>query len=511
MKKIMAHWRIWLTLIITVAILLFMWSCYFFNIHIPTQITPTATSTVITTAEVDEEVVINPVPLSDYLSNPGMGWQNDLSVGASSGYFPETVIYSSREKIAWNSLNPKEGVYDWSALDEQLNSAIAQGKQFSFRVYTMRGESFGGNQAPDWVLNKGAIVLPSGELDYSNCVYQQEWGRFVSALIAKYDGNPAIAYMDISGYGNFNEWNWNDQTEWDSLWESSYKDGIATAASMRTLDSQSRRRLVDIFIGGTVESHQCRASDGSRQTVRYSYAGVQATQLVMPYAGITQSTQYVFLRRKDVGFRYDCLGRQDDLPDDLSQIWRNAPVIYELCSSDEFNADVARVAIQTTHPILIHNNDYQQSLDVLLELMTPVGYRFFLKEIKFNPIFRVNSKLVLEMTWQNLGTSIPYEKMGQHLSLHLYLVRQFTDQVVFETVATDADPAVWLPSDPILSVMPADYKVNVSFVVPDTISAGEYSLEVALLDERTGMPVQLAMDGLNGAGRYDLSVVKIIP
>ncbi|MBK7454041.1 MAG: beta-galactosidase, partial [Anaerolineales bacterium] len=158
--------------------------------NIPAQITPTATSTIISTFEVDEEVVINPVPVSDYLSNPGMGWQNDSSEGASSGYFPETVIYSSREKIAWNSLNPQEGVYDWSAIDEQLEYAIARGKQFSFRVYTVRGESFGGNQIPDWVLNKGACISVRANRIISNCVYQQEWGRFVSALIAKYDGNP---------------------------------------------------------------------------------------------------------------------------------------------------------------------------------------------------------------------------------------------------------------------------------------------------------------------------------
>ena len=66
---------------------------------------------------------------------------------------------------------------------------------------------------PEWVLQKGAKILNSGEPDYSNCRYQEEWGKFVAELIARYDGNPDIAFIDISGYGNFSEWSWRDDHE----------------------------------------------------------------------------------------------------------------------------------------------------------------------------------------------------------------------------------------------------------------------------------------------------------
>ena len=510
MKKIIAHWRVWLTLIITVAILLIMWSCYFFNINLPAQITPTATSTIISISEVKEEVVVNPVPVSDYLSNPGMGWQNDSSEGASSGYFPETVIYSSREKIAWNSLNPQEGVYDWSAIDEQLEYAIARGKQFSFRVYTVRGESFGGNQIPDWVLNKGALVFPSGEPDYSNCVYQQEWGRFVSALIAKYDGNPAIAFIDISGYGNFNEWNWNDQTEWDSLWESSYNDGTATPASMRTLDSQTRRRLADIFIGGNIQSHQCRASDGSKQTVSYSYTGAQSTQLVMPYAGISQSTQYVFLRRKDVGFRYDCLGRSDSLPMDLlGQIWKQAPIIYELCSSENVDMRTALDTVKSTHPILIHNNNFEQNLIDLQALVLPVGYRFVLNRASLDPSVQAGNTLPLSMVWQNLGEAPAYVKMGQRFQLRFYLVDSSGNALELNN-SKDEDISQWFPADKSLSPTAPEYHVDPILPIPANMPAGEYALEFSILDLRTSLPIQIAIEGMNQDGRYFLHKIQVI-
>ena len=67
----------------------------------------------------------------DYISNPGMGWQY------RGGTFPitipaETVAYSRRSQISWNVLNPAEGIYDWSALDAQLQTAVSQGKQSGY-------------------------------------------------------------------------------------------------------------------------------------------------------------------------------------------------------------------------------------------------------------------------------------------------------------------------------------------------------------------------------------------
>jgi hypothetical protein len=139
-----------------------------------------------------------PVPLMNaYLPNPGMGWQHAPGIGEQR--FPETVSYPQRNKLSWQILNPEKDVYNWDVLDTLLEQALAENKQLSFRVYTMSGEDFGGHQIPQWVLDAGAEITPIGEPDYSNCIYQAEWGYFVEALQQRYDGNPVIAYMDISG------------------------------------------------------------------------------------------------------------------------------------------------------------------------------------------------------------------------------------------------------------------------------------------------------------------------
>lgn len=439
------------------------------------------------------DVTVYPSLSEEYIANPGMGWQRDNSIYSS--YIPETVAYGTRLDITWRILNPEENVYNWAPLDAEYSRATADGKQFSFRVFTMAGEIYGGHEVPDWVLQRGANLLSSGEPDYSSCVYQEEWGRFVNALLERYDGQPGIAYMDISGYGDFNEWNWTDlQTEWDFLWEEHYNLGVATEASMTNLDSQARRRLADMFIGGSFRSHQCRDVDGGVKTVSYSYPGAQKTQLVMPYAGTVQSTQYVFTRRSDVGFRFDCLGRGDTLPLEVYQIWINAPVVYEFCGPGGFAFEFAMRDVERTHPILIHNNAYNGDLEELRDFMMPIGYRFFLKEATADYSVHAGQGLSLSMIWQNLGTSPVYRKMGHDFTLHIYLVDGETGQVALD-YPVDVDFTRWLPSDPFSVEEAPEYEVSSIVPIPQSFPHGQYVLTAAIMDNRTGLPLQLAMEG----------------
>lgn len=457
--------------------------------------------------EVRRQVIVTPKLFDGYLSNPGMGWQHDLDL-VSSFYLPETVAYGNRLKLTWKDLNPAEGLYNWSPLDMQLSSAIADDKQFSFRIITMIGEIYGGHMVPDWVIEKGAVILQSGEPDYANCVYQQEWGNFVNMLIDRYDGNPNVAFVDVSGYGDFNEWSWIGQTEWDVLWEMMYRNGNAGSSTMETLDGQARRRLADMFIGGEFQGHQCRDQDNLVRTVNYSYPGFQQTQLLMPYAGVIQSIQYVFSQRTDVGFRYDCLGRDDDfVANGIDEVWRDAPVVYEFCSPKGFDLAIAQRDLQNTHGILVHNNGYDQSVQKLRQLMTGVGYRYYLKEAQFTNQIEPGGEFLISMTWQNMGSSPSYPKMGQNFQLHIYLLDE-QDLNVMVDFQVDADISNWLPADPI-GTAPPSYRVD-AILHTSTLQPGDYLIKVAIVDKRTGSPIQLAFDEADQFGMYLLSSFRVL-
>ncbi len=443
---------------------------------------------------------ISPVEINSYLTNPGIGWQMD----GSSINLPESVTYPYRPTIAWNILNPSEGVYDWSVLDSKINAAVAAGKQISFRVATMMGEGYGGHMVPGWVVAKGAVILSTGEPDYSNCVYQEQWGNFVNTLIQKYDGNPAIAFIDISGYGNFNEWGWHGQTTWDSAWDTAYRAGKSTPSTMTTVDSQARRRLADMFIGGAFTTHVCK-SGTTTKTVSYTYAGAQKTQLLMPNAGIDQSTQYVITRRADVGFRHDCLGRAYAYlkSKEVTNVWRTAPVVYEFCSAGSFDLTTATTDLQNTHGSMIHNNGTKLSLTTLQQMMLKTGYRYVLKQAQFNS--QIQGAFPLSMTWRNVGNAPAYPKMGQNFQLQVYLINAAGN--IAATFPISADISKWLPADPTTA---PDNLINANLTLPQGIAAGMYTLKVSIVDQRTGKPIQLAFEGADAKGMYLLSTVEVI-
>ncbi|MDQ7033650.1 MAG: DUF4832 domain-containing protein [Anaerolineae bacterium] len=409
--------------------------------------------------------------------------------------------------------------YNWEILDTMIDEAVAENKQISFRVYTMRGEDYGGHQLPEWVLEAGAEILPQGEVDYSNCTYQSEWAGFVQVLQERYDGNPAIAFIDISGYGNFNEWGWSEaQTEWDDLWGSAYGDGIATPADMETLDSQARRRLADMFMGASFAGHQCRTASvgGEILTVDYDYAGFQDTQLIMPYAGTRQSTQYVFSQRPNVGFRYDCLGREasdtrimEKVGDEIEGIWRNAPVVFELCNPDNDDFyEPAYSLLQAAHGSIVHDNIDDEGLRdkrALSQLMRYVGYRYFLSEATFTSQLEASDELELQMIWQNTGYAPAYPRMGQDFHLRLYLIDE-NNEVAIE-LDSDENIANWMPADPI-GEPPPENSVSVRLSLSD-ISVGTYQLQVAIINQRTGEPLRLAIVGQDHNGRFTIGSVEI--
>lgn len=456
-----------------------------------------------------EMITVVPNKREGVIGNPGIGWIYRWGDGELP-MIPSTVAYAERSDISWRILNPAEGVYDWQALDAALQAAITQGKQLSFRVYTMRGESYGGHQLPAWVLDKGAVLMPSGEPDYSNCIYQEEWGRFVDALASRYDGNANIAFIDISGYGNFNEWSWrDDQTVWDDLWESNYEDGIANPANFLSLDGQARRRLADMFIGGDFSGHTCRGDNGQSQLVNYSYEGFVSTQLVMPYAGTAQSTQYVFTQRPDVGFRYDCLGRSSSLDilekfeSELPQIWENAPIVFETCGKDDFNLSAAEAMFSRARGSLIYNvNIPWLSEGEIANLMGNAGYKYYLAKAIYSSQASPGGEFYIGMKWQNIGSAPSYPKMGQDFGLFVVLENSSDQERVNYLV--NEDISKWYPTeDP-------DTWVERALKLDEGITPGEYIVMVGILDNRTGDWINLGVEDSEADGLYSVGGITIL-
>jgi hypothetical protein len=247
------------------------------------------------------------------------------------------------------------------------------------------------------------------------------------------------------------------------------------------------------------------------------YPGFQKTQLLMPYAGIAQSTRYVAGRRPDVGFRHDCLGSashtssmMQKVGDVIAQIWPRAPIVYEFCSGSTsdpvFMANAADI-LQRTHGSLVHDNlSGDRSASTLTTLLKFVGYRFAPIQLSYFPFLKPGNNLNLTMTWANLGYAPAYPKMGQDFELRYYLMRSGT---VVEEWLIDANIAAWLPADP-LPGPPPPQVIKRTLQMPSNIGLGVYSINVAIINKRTGQPINLALPNRDAQGRYAVGIVHVI-
>jgi len=139
-------------------------------------------------------------------------WTDAYRSQHAGGYNP--LLY-------WATLEPREGVYDWSELDDAIAEARAAGKKVIPRVDTNVGGW--GQATPSWVFDAGA------EWYYSSAwardagrrqpvptdpVFGEKFGAFLKALGDRYDGDSSIEFFQTNaGMGEYGEmvWGWPDQ------------------------------------------------------------------------------------------------------------------------------------------------------------------------------------------------------------------------------------------------------------------------------------------------------------
>jgi hypothetical protein len=111
--------------------------------------------------------------------------------------------------LRWATLEPADGVYDWSALDRALADAEATGKHIVLRIYTNMDRF--GQGAPAWYfgLPGARSYFPTSSAQAANApapvpwdaAYIDRFGRFLRALGTRYDGHPAIEFIQTNAGG----------------------------------------------------------------------------------------------------------------------------------------------------------------------------------------------------------------------------------------------------------------------------------------------------------------------
>ena len=173
------------------------------------------------------EIDFAPQPETKAVTNPHKGW---VQYAYSPWYFesPEdgvknnptwditSVVYT---RFQWKNIEPDDGVYDWSPIDEMISLCEENGKTFAFGVIPSdSGSNDENGLVPQFVYDKGCkYVMAKTSSFYSGSsvqrtpvwddpVYLEEFYKFSEALAEKYDGNSSVEFIDIRAFGNWGEW-----------------------------------------------------------------------------------------------------------------------------------------------------------------------------------------------------------------------------------------------------------------------------------------------------------------
>jgi hypothetical protein len=134
----------------------------------------------------------------------------DLGATDSTRFASSVLANAAVDGLAirarWSTVEPSEGTFNWSNIDSVIGMAAANGKKVSISIEA-------GIFTPSWVYAQGAqsfqfvwdtswgpaicstVTIP---LPWDP-VFLNKWAGFVDAFGAKYDGNPYVSHVKLTG------------------------------------------------------------------------------------------------------------------------------------------------------------------------------------------------------------------------------------------------------------------------------------------------------------------------
>ena len=170
-------------------------------------------------------------------------------------------IIGALRTIKWSDIEPQEGKFDWSSIDDFIASWASAGKGIALRMQWSTSGYWKDPQSktptPQWVWKKGAKYAyhePSEtEIPlFWDPIYLQYAYRFLGEVAKRYDNNPHVLFIDITPGAETNPFRFrtinnldpsfkatfektpasDGRTYTDRLWQTTILDYIGTATAL---------------------------------------------------------------------------------------------------------------------------------------------------------------------------------------------------------------------------------------------------------------------------------------
>jgi len=418
-------------------------------------------------------VVVAPSPLSNSaeVANPHRGsyrW---------NGFAPQPAgwpILDSYMRYSWRDLEPTRGNYNFSAIDAELAAAKARGGKFGFRIEAARtgvvGTAVPGYLVPlmqkAWYfdLNGTHNLAP----DWNDPDYLGRLQALINALGNRYDHDPRVGWVDISGYGDYSEWH-------VSRWPYPSPTGAGK------ITSANANRIVDMNVAAfphkiLLMQHQTVVSDSNDH----------------------EAFLYALRKYPKVGIRNDCLGSSwfttemrylySHYPV-VAVRWKQAPLMTEPCDGN-FAAMAPQIA--EFHVANIGNGNIgnlstysaaarrQWEADNIRS-----GYRFVLRSVSLPALVTRGRSYGVSSSWSNTGVTPAYDPWNVKVQLRA------------------GSRVVWTGTSSLVLThfLPGNRTVHDTFTIPTSVPKGTYRA-VLIVTDPSGYyaPLRLAVEGRASGG-----------
>jgi hypothetical protein len=458
------------------------------------------------------------------LANPHKGWYHHLLDNGVNKYaiqdknlleqFPGMDHMYLR--LAWSYLEPKEGVFDWSRIDEVIEEYVPKGYGISFRISCKEtgrypnsvGQEFEGVQyaTPKWVKDagaKGTVVEARGTKSWTpvwdDPVFLEKLDNFHKAFAERYDERPYVRYTDVGSIG-----------DWGEGHTSSSTNVPPTVAEVKANMDLHHRHYKNTLVVVTDDLlYFGKSKEDANELLNYALS-------------------LGFTLRDDsplVDWYVDTYGETFSVshPHFFEKSYPFAPIIYELQhygsvkrdgnwlgengeekipNKDFSGADLFRESLKILRATYIGYHGYLEEWyndnpKLTGELLNMCGYWFFPKSVDYPELVNGNS-LNFSINWVNKGVAPAYNK-------YLLWVKLEGKQDSYQLLAEDSDPLKWFPA----TTVQETYKLD----LPVDLISGDYKVKIKLTttdkDNKKDVLLGLSNELRDTDGYYDLFSLTI--
>ena len=327
---------------------------------------------------------------------------------------PAWPVRDSYRRVTWRELEPTQGNYDFSSIDEGIATARANGGVFGFRVQAAcTGCAAGGVAVPDYLkdlmpkgfwfrLNNTTNYAP----DWNDPDYLSRLDALLHALGQRYGNDPRVGFVDISSYGDYGEWHVH---QWP----------YPSATGATPITTANAEAIVDMNVRAfpskwLLMQHQTITADGANEHNVFLYA---------------------LNKYPRIGIRNDCLG-DTWFTDEMGRLakaypivanrWKTAPVMTEYCYQSPGSGGFERASGQIAqfHVGNIGNGNMAplRSFSVGEQRQWELnnahsGYRFVPDHLAMPSRLSAGSQFALVSNWSNVGVTPAYNPWDVTLQL----------------------------------------------------------------------------------------------